>query len=59
MRYELIDEELVQEIIDGIHPRKTVDDIEGTMGEWSGFLTTIIDYVKRVIDELKTFISGD
>ena len=59
MRYEPIDEEIVQEIIDGVHPHKDVGDIENTLGDWSNFLVTIINYVKQVIAELKTFISGD
>lgn len=59
MRYIPIDEETVQEIIDGIHPHKDVDDIENSMGDWSNFLVVIIDYVKQVIAELKTFFSGE
>ena len=59
MRYEPIDSDLVQEIIDGVHPHKDVEDIEKDLMDWSNFLATIIDYVKLVIAELKTFFSGE
>ena len=59
MRYEPIDDEIVQEIIDGIHPHKDVEDITNSLGEWSNFLQVIINYVKQVIAELKTFFSGE
>ncbi len=59
MRYEPIDDEIVQEIIDGVHPKKDVDQITKDLGDWSNFLSVIIDYVKQVIAELKTFFSGE
>ena len=59
MRYEPIDDEVVQQVIDGIHPKKDVEEITSSLGEWAGFLNTIITYVKQVIAELKTFFSGE
>ena len=59
MRYEPIDDEIVQEIIDGVHPHKDVDAITKDLSDWSNFLSVIIDYVKQVIAELKTFFSGE
>ena len=38
MRYEPIDPSIVQEVIDGIHPHKDVEDIENDLKSWSGFL---------------------
>lgn len=59
MRYEPIDPEIVQEVIDGIHPHKDVEQITGDLMEWSGFLQTIIQYIGLVINALKDFMNGN
>ena len=59
MRYTPIDEETVQEIIDGIHPRKSVDDITNDLSTWSNFMTTIIEYIGALINALKDFMGGN
>ena len=59
MRYTPIDEDTVQEIIDGIHPRKSVEDIEGDLSSWSNFMVTIIQYVRALVDALKDFMAGN
>ena len=59
MRYEPIDPSVVQEVIDGIHPHKDVDEITGDLSEWSNFLQTIINYIGAVINALKDFFNGN
>lgn len=59
MRYEPIDPSVVQEVIDGVHPKKDVDAITKDLSDWSNFLTVIIDYIRQVIAELKNFMSGN
>ena len=59
MRYEPIDPEVVQEVIDGIHPHKDVEAITNDLNQWSGFLQEIIKYIKALIDALKDFMGGN
>ena len=59
MRYEPIDPEIVQEVIDGIHPHKDVEEIKSDLGQWSNFLVEIIGYIRQVIAELKEFLNGN
>ncbi len=59
MRYEPIDPSVVQEVIDGIHPAKSVEDIENDLGTWSNFLQEIIRGITAVINALKDFLKGN
>lgn len=59
MRYEPIDPQIVQEVIDGIHPHKDVAEIESDLGQWSNFLVEIIKGIKAVIAALQDFMNGN
>ena len=59
MHYEIIDPSIVQEVIDGVRPKKSVEEISEDLNSWSNFMSTIINYIGLLINALKDFIKGD
>lgn len=59
MHYEIIDPSIVQEVIDGVRPKKSVEEISEDLNSWSNFMSTIINYIGLLINALKDFLKGD